>query len=599
MHGRTHRRRRLAAMPVDQPAPPPRRRWRPARSCALLAFVVAVVAAVLIVTVFTVDLGPALRARAESEGSKFISSVRCTSAAVRPAHARRLRGRGSRDRRADADRSPVPAREAIEVSVPWWTLFSRRSDLDSIEMTDWDMVVEPFPNGRHNFPSSPASRTTRARSASPRRSVRRARRAGSSPTTITGHRGAPSRATSTCRSPPASNSTAATRSFSNGDGHDPGLRTVPAPTCDAVQDQRRQGPIDRMDLIGDGARSIGHRRRRSRRTGRNSSTRSRRRSTSRRRRHLLPQRQVHGVGHGDFTGTFHLFKRRTASSRARSRARWRASTPGAFRICAARCCGCRIDSRSPTRRRGSTAAPRGSITAMAPLGSADARARALGRRLQGRRSRAAHRLPRDRRAFVSPAAQPAATARLAARQVVGRSAAKGEVIAEAPAGAALMTRAVPAALAAERGPAAGGGPVQPARAARLRAGRRRDRLRARSRMDHARTELGGDAEDLRRVRGTDGVRRAVAHSVSRHQPRLAGERSRARRHHDRVRRADRCRADRRLRRVRRRDARGVHAAAHRRARSPAIACAPGTWSGAAARATLVIENSYVFVRARR
>ena len=52
-------------------------------------------------------------------------------------------------------------------------------------------------------------------------------------------------------------------------------------------------------------------------------------------------------------------------------------------------------------------------------------------------------------------------------------------------------------------------------------------------------ELGRDAEDLRRVRGADGVRRALADPVPRDEPRLAGERSRARRHHDGVRLADR------------------------------------------------------------
>ena len=52
-------------------------------------------------------------------------------------------------------------------------------------------------------------------------------------------------------------------------------------------------------------------------------------------------------------------------------------------------------------------------------------------------------------------------------------------------------------------------------------------------------------------------------AVPRHQPRLAGKRPRARRHHDDVRRADGRGADRRQRRVRRPDARVVLEAAHR------------------------------------
>ena len=94
--------------------------------------------------------------------------------------------------------------------------------------------------------------------------------------------------------------------------------------------------------------------------------------------------------------------------------------------------------------------------------------------------------------------------------------------------------------------------------------------------------------------GRTAYRRALAHSVSRHQPRLAGERSRARRHHDGVRRADRRGADRRPRRVRRRDARRVHAAADRgplhRRRHARLGHVWGSGT-----ADLVIENSYVDV----
>jgi hypothetical protein len=40
----------------------------------------------------------------------------------------------------------------IDISMPWDTLFNRRIVFDRIEMTDWNMYVETFPNGRHNFP---------------------------------------------------------------------------------------------------------------------------------------------------------------------------------------------------------------------------------------------------------------------------------------------------------------------------------------------------------------------------------------------------------------------------------------------------------------
>ena len=55
------------------------------------------------------------------------------------------------------DRPFLKARK-IEVVVPWWTIFTRRLIIESVEMTDWQMVVETwpgspeYPNGRHNFP---------------------------------------------------------------------------------------------------------------------------------------------------------------------------------------------------------------------------------------------------------------------------------------------------------------------------------------------------------------------------------------------------------------------------------------------------------------
>ena len=138
----------------------------------------------------------------------------------------------------------------------------------------------------------------------------------------------------------------------------------------------------------------------------------------------------------------------------------------------------------------------------------------------------------------------------------------------------------------------GGRTVQRAALARLRADRRPARLPARPAVDHARSELGRDAEDLRRVPGRDGLRPALEHPVSRHQPRLAGKRPRARGDHDDVRVADRRDSDRRPRRVRRRDARGVLAAAHRRQCSPATGMRAWNVVWGKGRADVVIENSY-------
>ncbi len=45
----------------------------------------------------------------------------------------------------------------IDVSLTWRALFGREVLLDTIEMTDWRMVVESFPDGRQTFPRADRS----------------------------------------------------------------------------------------------------------------------------------------------------------------------------------------------------------------------------------------------------------------------------------------------------------------------------------------------------------------------------------------------------------------------------------------------------------
>jgi hypothetical protein len=128
------------------------------RAIKIAVVLFAVLAAAIAVTTVTVDLGPALRERAEQEGSKFIE---------RPMRIGRLSVRlwaGKyvvEDFRIDGLRPesrPFLTAKRIEVSMPWSTLFDRRIVFDTIQMTDWSMYVETFPsspeypNGRHNFP---------------------------------------------------------------------------------------------------------------------------------------------------------------------------------------------------------------------------------------------------------------------------------------------------------------------------------------------------------------------------------------------------------------------------------------------------------------
>ncbi len=135
----------------DARAPEPRR-VRVLRYAKIAIAVVVAVLAGVFVAVFTVDLGPSLRKRAETEGSKFIQ---------RPMHIGRLSARLTPgvfviedlviEGLTPQDRPFLTARK-ITVEVPWWTAFSRKLIISSIAMTDWNMVIETFPNGRHNFP---------------------------------------------------------------------------------------------------------------------------------------------------------------------------------------------------------------------------------------------------------------------------------------------------------------------------------------------------------------------------------------------------------------------------------------------------------------
>jgi hypothetical protein len=112
----------------------------------------AVIIAVVFVTTVTVDLGPSLKARAEKAATDYMG---------RPMHIGRLSvhlwlGRFVLEdiiiEGLKPDQRPFLMADRITVSMPWTTLFNRRVVFDAIEMTDWRMYVETFPDGTHNFP---------------------------------------------------------------------------------------------------------------------------------------------------------------------------------------------------------------------------------------------------------------------------------------------------------------------------------------------------------------------------------------------------------------------------------------------------------------
>ena len=154
----------IGEAPAPEVQPAPRRPWWRLFLLRGLALVVAVVAGVL-VSVFTVDLGPSVRKRAEEAGSKYLE---------RPMHIGKLSAKLRPglfevedlviDGLEPGDRPFLTAKK-ITVSLPWWTYFTHKLEIEWIEMSDWDMVVETFPgsekypNGRHNFPKFVHTRT--------------------------------------------------------------------------------------------------------------------------------------------------------------------------------------------------------------------------------------------------------------------------------------------------------------------------------------------------------------------------------------------------------------------------------------------------------
>jgi len=119
---------------------------------------VAVALAVTVVTSVTVDLGPALKRQAETQGSKFIE---------RPMHIGRLSVRLWNGQFEIDDflieglspkSPPFLTVKKLRVGLQWGPLLARRVVISSIDMDGWAMFVEQFADGRNTFPSFGRSR---------------------------------------------------------------------------------------------------------------------------------------------------------------------------------------------------------------------------------------------------------------------------------------------------------------------------------------------------------------------------------------------------------------------------------------------------------
>ncbi len=115
------------------------------------ALVVISLVAAALVAALAVDVGPSLKGQAERRGSALIQ---------RPLHIGRLsvnllRGHFTfEDLRIEgltpAD-EPFFTAKTIVVILPWWTLARGEVFIESVTLDHWRMVVDSFPNGRHNF----------------------------------------------------------------------------------------------------------------------------------------------------------------------------------------------------------------------------------------------------------------------------------------------------------------------------------------------------------------------------------------------------------------------------------------------------------------
>ena len=259
------------------------------------------------------------RSRAGAAGARRARRLEVPPAAAahRPAlgaaRSRHVRLRRPDDRGADAGRPSVPDREADHRRLPWWTIATRKLIVESVDMTDWHMVVETFPNGRHNFPKVTPSGRRRA-GPEPLHHDGHApsmRRAASSPTRITARRGAPSAGTSTSRCTAATSptTTAAARRSRTAPSRSRATSRSAPPCTRASRSPTARSIFDRIDLDE-----------RRRDLGRSTAT-----SISRRWPEQIYRIKSHidfptqkdiffhrdrftASGQGDFQGTFHLFK---------------------------------------------------------------------------------------------------------------------------------------------------------------------------------------------------------------------------------------------------------------------------------------------------
>lgn len=111
----------------------------------------AAISAALLVSVFSVDLGPYLRERAEREATQYLERpmhIGRIKALLRPGH---FVFEDVVIEGLTADAAPFLKADRITVSVPWWAVFRRRLIIE-VEMDGWESTIESFPGNKDSVP---------------------------------------------------------------------------------------------------------------------------------------------------------------------------------------------------------------------------------------------------------------------------------------------------------------------------------------------------------------------------------------------------------------------------------------------------------------
>src|SRR5690349_22316121 len=112
------------------------------------AVTIGIIVAVLVVSLLTIDLGPALRARAERAGGNWLERKMTIGRLGVNLGSGKFVVENLRIDGMYPTEPPWLVAKRIDVSLDWFALFHREVLLESIEMQDWKMVVESFPDGR-------------------------------------------------------------------------------------------------------------------------------------------------------------------------------------------------------------------------------------------------------------------------------------------------------------------------------------------------------------------------------------------------------------------------------------------------------------------